>query len=99
MTIEEKLAAAEAIWAEGPRSFKVGAIYTHVVNPAIRREKDGLPVSRTLPLRAGGTVVNDGDKKIKVHPDGMRTDLRGRPIVATKEDAKRVQGFYNVERE
>lgn len=70
-----------------------------LVNHAIRREKDGLPVSRFLPLRAGGKVVTDGGRKIKVHADGMRTDLRGRPIVATREDQRRVESFYQVERE
>lgn len=99
MTIEEKIAAAEALWAQGPRSFRVGAIYTHNVDPSIRRNFKGLPVSRTLPLRAGGTVTNDGDTKIKVHPDGMRTDLQGRPIVATKADQRRVEAHYQVERE
>jgi hypothetical protein len=98
-SFDDKLAEAERIWADGPRKFSVGDIYTHVVNPAIRREKNGLPVSRFLPLRAGGTVVTDGGRKIKVHPDGMRTDLRGRPIVATKADQRRVEVHYGVERE
>lgn len=99
MTFEERESQAEAIWAQGPRSFMVGTVYAHVVNPAIRNTHNGLPVSRTLPLRAGGEVVRDGDRSIKVHADGMRTDLRGRPIVATREDQKRVEAHYRVERE
>lgn len=70
-----------------------------VVNPAVRRTHKGLPVSRTLPLRAGGTVVQEGSQKIKVHADGLRTDLQGRPIVATKADVKAVERVYGVERE
>ena len=96
---EDKLAAAEVIWARGPRSFGVGEIGVSVVNHAIRRAHNGLPVSRFLPLRAGGRVVTDGGRKIRLHADGMRTDLRGRPIVASRDDQRRVEAHYGVNRE
>ena len=96
---DAKLAEAEALWSQGPRTFKVGQVYGVVRDHAIKLKKDGLPVSRMLPVQAGGTVVHENGRKIKVHANGLRTDLSGRIIVDSKAARDRVCKVLGVESE
>lgn len=87
-------------WRAAHKSDRPEDVFRRVFEPcravsvpdaAVKRTKNGLPVSRTLPLQAGGTVKRVGGQTIKVHENGLRTDLNGRVIVANKSDVAAVK--------
>lgn len=59
-----------------------------------------LPVSRALPLDlTPGTVENRGGHTVLKHADGGYTDLKGRRIVANKQDVERAEVSTGMKRD
>lgn len=52
-----------------------------------------LPISRSVGLRKDGIVRSErhGREVVNTHADGMKTDGRGRPIIANRKDRDRVK--------
>ena len=70
---------------------------TAVVSLEVTKTTAGLPVSRSLPVKFSHEAkpVCEYGRTVWQHPDGTKTDRKGRQIVATRKDVERLahQGF------
>lgn len=98
---KDHLAKAEALWADGPRSFGVGVVPAALVKSyGIQYPGQKLPISRVLPLDTRpGNVVNREGHMVREHADGTTCDMMGRRIVATKQDIERAEGATGFKHE
>lgn len=81
MTAEEKFAAAEAIWAKGPRKFQTGDLYVGVPfskGAGVEFKGQKLPIVHSLPRddRVGQATTMYGHQ-VRKHADGTYSTYEG----------------------
>lgn len=74
---------------KGSKEPGVPNVHIHGDRGAVDYKNGKPPVSRFLPLKAGGTQETWGGMNVRNHGNGLYTDSMGRRIVRNESDAKR----------
>lgn len=71
------------------RVYEAPPVHVHGNRGAVDYKNGKPPVSRFLPLKAGGVPEQWGNMTVRNHGGGIYTDSMGRRIVRNESDAKR----------
>lgn len=97
--VQARFDAAEALWAQGPRSFSEPGIPGVIVKKhGVQRTVEGYPIARMMDTINGPYTHGTREgKPVLIDSAGNTFDPKGRRIIADRRDEERAKGQGAIE--